>query len=382
MRKTFLKITEDWAGYNPVRRHGTEMEMAAWNAQCVTALRLLENSDGLTSAQWSARMEEAMGSADFPLMIGDVLDRKLLMAYQDTPNMLADLCAKNTAPDFRLANRYRFDGADGLLTEIGEQGEYPFGEVDEVRYQIKLKKWGRRIALAWETWLGDDLGAFNSFPDRLARAVRRTEEYLLTTMFFDANGPHASLFGTNAGNQSSIAVTTFSLTNLKTAIGEFGAYEASYDTDLPIMIKPKYLVVPPATEIEAREALTSSWRMWTDGGSGTAAEHSTMNVIGSYGLQLRIGDWIPKVATSKPLSWFLSTDPNSGVAPVEFIKLRGREEPELFMRSANAQRVGGGAASPFDGSYEFDILDWKVRHCMNAAQRDPLAVWGSTGAGS
>jgi hypothetical protein len=59
--------------------------------------------------------------------------------------------------------------------------------------------------------------------------------------------------------------------------------------------------------------------------------------------------------------------------------LTGHETPELFQKSPNAMRVGGGAVSPEDGDYDTDATEWKIRHVFGGTLMDPKSGVASPG---
>jgi hypothetical protein len=380
MPDQLLQIMENWNGYGAAAR-----ALSAQQTQRVGALvKLIVNEGGLTTRQRALALEEASGVPDFPLMFASVLNKELIPAYLDTPSVLGQATRRGRPlPDFSQATRHRVDGIDEPLNEVAESGPYTEQNPSEVQFTIQLKKYGNTFGLSWEAWLRDgaDLGAFRDIGQRQARAARRTREFLIASQFVDANGPHASLVGTNVGNQAALAVTTLTIENLETALTELEAYSPAYNTDLPIANAGKFLAVGTPQRLNAQSILNSSTMQWTDGTGAGATAQRTNNVVAQQGLTLIVSPWINKIATSKPLTWMVVSDPND-IAAIETATLQGHENPELWMKSPNAVAAGGAAVSPFMGDFDRDEIMWRVRDAFAAAQRDVLGIWGSTGAGS
>jgi len=370
----FLEVMENWNGYQPVGGR----RPADWNTRLAKTVALVENHDGLHEKAHAFKIEEAMGTADFPLLLGDIVERQLIDTYKETPNRLAALCRVGTAISFTQERRLRYDGADGLLAEVPEFGEYPETSVDETGFLIQIKKYGKQLPISWEAVIRDNLGATNSFPQRLAVGARRTEEFLIASQLYDANGPNANFVG-NAGGQAATDTATLTAANIATAIGEMGMY-VNPSNELPILNTPRYLVVGPAQEFTARAILTSAQLAWTDG-TGAVASHATANAIASYGLQLIVDPWLPYIVTTGTISatmWMLISDP-SDVACIEFDRLRAEPTPSLWLRSSNATQIGGGAVGGMEGDFDRDTISWRIRSCMGAARRDYIGVWCSDG---
>jgi len=372
----FLEVMENWAGYQPVRGR----RPADWDTRLARTVALVENHSGLREKAHAHAIEEAMGTADFPLLMGDITERQLIATYKETPNRLAVLCRQGTAVSFTQERRLRYDGADGLLAEVPEFGEYPETSVDEAGYLIQIKKYGKQLPISFEAVIRDNLGATNSFPQRLAVGARRTEEWLIANQLYDANGPNANFVG-NAGGQAALSTLPLTAANIATAIGEMGQYVNPSNT-LPILNTPRYLVVGPSLEFTARALLTSAQLAWTDGTGVGAASHATDNAIAAYGLQLIVDPWIPIIVTAGTVSdtmWMLISDP-ADVACIEFDRLRAEPTPSLWLRSSNATRVGGGTVDGMEGDFNTDTIAWRIRSCMGAARRDYIGTWSSTGA--
>jgi len=79
-------------------------------------------------------------------------------------------------------------------------------------------------------------------------------------------------------------------------------------------------------------------------------------------------------------AWFLFADPAQLERPaVEIGFLRGLEEPQLFMKSANASMIGGGDVGAFGGDFDSDSIEFKIRHIVGGAAMDYRGAVGSFG---
>lgn len=326
------------------------------------------------------RFEEAMNTQDFPLLMGDVLDRQLLGMYQEAPYSWANYCRRGTVPDFRTVKRFAVDGAEGVLPTIGEQAPYLPAVLSEAKYSYSVTKKGRTLNWSWESFINDDMNALgSSSPARLAKAARRSEEKFATTLFVDANGPHASFY--TSGNANIITANpVLSIAGLQTG---FIKLAAQTDADgEPISIDMVELVVPPALEVTAQNILNATELWLTAAGGATGQELHSVNWMRTR-LRLSVNHYIPIVAASSNTntSWYMFASPGAGRPAIEVGFLRGHEVPELFQKTGNQQRIGG-SSSPMDGSFEDDTIAFKVRHVFGGTTLDPKASVASSGAGS
>lgn len=330
-------------------------------------------------------LQEALTTSDFPLLFGDILDRQLLAAYREIPEVYRAYAKVGTVADFRLVSRHAVDGAEGQLEQVAEQAPYPAVELSEARDQYRVAKWGRRLPLSWETMVNDDLDGFRRMPERLARGARRTVQKFVTGLYVDSSGPHASLYDAAFSN----IVTgnpALSLTALQTA---FTVLAAQRDEDgEPIVIDGVTLVVPPALEVTANNIVNALQVEMTDAG-GTSAQKLVARNWMSQRVKVVVDPYIPIVASSSNgnTSWFLFADPNDGRPALEVGFLRGHTEPALFMKRSDAQRIGGTAGPEGEmADFDTDTIQYRVRHVFGGTRListgGAKATVGSEGDGS
>jgi len=348
--------------------------------------------EGRKSVAWL--LNEALTTSDFPLLTADILDRSMLAQYREWIPTWPAYARRRTVRDFRTVKMFPpAYGADLRLEEVDEQDQYPEATLTEqAAVTLSVKKYGRRLSFSWEAIVNDDMQQLMDIPGRFARAARRTESRAAVDLFVDASGPHASLY--TAGNKNIINVANGAsannpplsisglqdgfkvLANIKDEQGE------------PIFIDAVTLVVPPALEVTARNILNAIQLELTtaggvrDGGSGEQrliAQNWMRNR-----LTLVVDPYLPMVATTANgnTSWFLFANPNDGRPALMLAFLQGHEEPEIFIKSPNAMRVGGGMANPMDGDFENDSVTYKVRHVLGGGRIDPRATVASNGSGS
>lgn len=334
------------------------------------------------------RLQEALGTADFPYLFGDVIGRQLLGNYQAFPTTYRKYCKVTTVRDFRSVKRFAVNGAEAVLSSVGQQVEYPERKLSDAQYTYAVTKYGARMAFAWEAILNDDLGALTDIPARFGKAAARSEEKFATGLFVDANGPHASFYTSGNKNQiitangASASNPALSISALQDAFIVLGRQTDS-DGE-PIVINTVQLVVPPALQVTA-ENILSATELWLTGSGGVATQQvHTINWMKTR-TQLNVNAYIPNVAASANgnTSWFLFADPEDGRPAIEIGFLRGHENPEVFMKAPNSSRVGGGSVDPADGGdFERDEMAYKVRHVFGGTQIDPKMTIASNGSGS
>lgn len=354
-----------------------------YSARLTEALTLVQRV-GEGSRHAALAFEEAMSTSDFPLLFGDVIDRAMVMAYREYPSAIEQVVRTTTVRDFRDVKRFALDGAEGELEKVGQLEEYPAAALDEQRDTYSVAKFGRRIPLAWETLVNDDLDAFRDMPARLGRAARRTEQRFISSLIWDANGPHASLYTSghtniiNTTNGASDDNTPFSIAGLQDGLLVLASQT---DTDgEPIYFETVYLVVPPALEIPARNVLNGTELRVTVAGGATGQEVQVANWMRNR-VQLVVDPYAPLIITTGTrgnTSWALFGAPGDGRPAIEFARLRGHEEPEIWVKSPNAMRAGGGEVGPDQGDFDNDGIQYRVRKVHGGAQLNNTGGYRST----
>jgi hypothetical protein len=345
-------------------------------------------------------LEEALSTSDFPLLMGDILDRQLLGRYTEMAPVYRNYCKVGTVRDFRTVRRIATDGLEGrycptsLTPELAQAKEN--NSLAETGYTYAVDVYEKRVALNWRMLVNDDLDAFRDIPDRLARGARRTEQYFASQLYVDANGPHASLFtvgnrnivnATNAGAGFTAVNPPLSIAAVQQGFAVFGNLR---DADgEPIEVEAVELVVPPSLRVTAENILnaTELWITSTTGdtmGGGSAAQQAHVSNWMKAKTRLSVDPYIPIVASSAngTTSWFLFANPDSGRPAVEIGFLRGYESPGLYQKLPDTVRVGSSTPEMMLGSFETGELQYKGMHIIGGTRMDPKAAVASNGSGA
>lgn len=342
-------------------------------AQIREAYDLLTNAEHLPQHRHEFLIREAMTTSDFPYLFGDVLGRELLAAYKGTVAMWPKYTKISKVKDFKDNYRFRMTDGDQVLDEVPEKGEYPASGRSETRYTLAVKKYGRQYDISFEAITNDDLGALSDTPQRMALAADRTEQRIVIALYAGDLGTHAAsnLYqnGVNASNN------LLTVANLETAL-ENQAALTDANTE-PILNRAKYLVVPPALEMTARQILTSATKMWVESAGGAATPYPTTNVVSQMGLELCVEPYLPILNTTDPnTQWYLFSDPKD-LAVLEAGRLTGHENPEICMKASDKVTLGGAAIGPLSGDFATDDILYRVRLIFGACKED----WRGTYAG-
>jgi len=328
------------------------------------------------------RFREALGTPEFDGYFGDVLQRVLLPSFQTWLPPIRQLVRTGTFNDLtRDKKMFQFEGGDQPLQRVGEFGPYPQRGRGNREFAWAAYKYGADYGISWETVLADDLNALRDLPGVMAAAARASEVLAITQLYVDTNGPHASLFSVPNGNLGSAPLSVPALEEGLTAM----AQHTNRTTNQPIFNRPRYLVVGPEEEINARRIVKSRVLTWA--GQQNGMPQGIDNVVSELNLEVIVNPWHKYVAGSNADgAWFLFSDPNAGplgpgLAAIEFDTLRGAEQPILLRKRGQFTAIGGGP-DPRGELSDVDTSDWRVVYPHGGGQLFYEAAYASTGAGS
>jgi hypothetical protein len=269
------------------------------------------------------------------------------------------------------------EGMQTVLPQVMERAEYPERmPSEETPITRQVLKYGARFGISFEAMINDDLGALRDLPQRLVVAARRSEALAVTNLYCGTTGPDGTLYGHGNAIASNPAL---SIAGLAAGLAEFATLT---DVDgFPIVVDAVTLVVPPALEITAQNILNATeLEVATGGGAYNGYDQMRVRNWMNGKLNLVVDPYIGMVASSNATtSWFLFASTSAARPAMQVDYLVGHESPELFVKTPNASRVGGGTVPE---SFESDEQEFKVRHIYGATVIDWRATVASNGSGS
>lgn len=316
------------------------VNMSGGNARGMTAQEVARAALGCD--RQAVRAAGMHTTSDFPLLLGNTVNRTLREGYQLAPQTWRVLGRQTTVPDFREVTRAAL-GDIAALEKVKEHGEYKYGTLDEEGAPLRVVKYGKIIAITWEAIVNDDLGVFTRIPTALGAAAAQTESDAVWSLilgnanftdgkpFFDASHGNVAASG-GAINATTLAAARASLRKQKSKAGQF------------LNVEPKYLVVGPDKELEAYQYTSSLY---------VPAKNSDINDPRNAQLTVIVDARIPGN------QWFLIATPGL-VDTFEYAYLEGeqgvftetREGFEVDGLEVKARLVFGAAWIDYRGAYK------------------------------
>lgn len=341
------------------------------NKQILEARELFQGAmDGNLRAR--ATVLETLTTSDFPLLLNAAYGRELQGEYGAIDPVWQRFATRNTVPDFRKRTLTDIMGGRAALEKVREASEYPARKAAESERDFQVDKYGARFPLTWEMVKNDDLGAFRSFPQRLATAARETEERIALAPLFNAAGTGLSSFLTPRVNASK----TLNRANLNAAYTDIMT-RRDYD-GRPVIVTQPVLMVPTALAQTAADIVNVTKNI----DPTTGDERAGNGLI--YTPEIVVNPWLDIVGgsyTSNAKTWFLLPPPTTAVKPALTVAfMSGEETPDLRVKNDQGTRVGGGSLGPEAGSFDDDTIQYRVRHVVGASGLYDDAIYVGVGA--
>ena len=325
------------------------------NTQILEARELFERAvNGNLRAR--AELEETLTRSDFPILLGAAYGRELQQEYGAIEPIWNRFAKRLMVNDFRPRKLVDIMGGRGALEKVREATEYPARKASESERSFQVDKYGARFPLTWEMIKNDDLGAFRDFPQRLATAARETEERTALAPFFNAAGTGLSAFY----SARAVAAKDLNRANLNAAFMDIANRR---DVDgRPVIITKPILMVPTALGQTAADIVSVIRN--TNPTTGDVREGNGL----TFTPEIVVNPWLDTVGagyTNNAKTWYLLPAPSTNVKPAAGLAFMGGEEtPDLRVKNDTGNRVGGGAVSPEEGSFDDDTVQYRVRHIM------------------
>ncbi len=275
----------------------------------------------------------AFSTVSLPGILNNVANKRLLRSFEAQPVIATRLCSEGELNDFKESERYRLTDV-GDLEPVAPDGEIKHGGLTEEKATNQLGTFGKIFALTRQMIYNDDLGAFLKVPDGMgARAARKIDQLFFTRLLSNPG----SLFSAAHRNYRDGTDTALSGDSLGLAVQLF---LDQVDADgQPINISPKFLLVPTALKMTARELLNSTFFIAT--GSTDKKRIPTYNALADEDLEVISSPYLSNAnyTGASALAWYLFADP-AVVDTFEIGYLKGRRTPTVERGETDFDTLG------------------------------------------
>ena len=331
----------------------------------VTRAKVAEADKLLTAAMRgdkiaAGKLAEVHTTSDMKFNIAHLISVTAIPQFEMAPRTWKQIADVRTVPDFgpvRLMSLFgSLTGAgihpSGGLVDVPENTPYPYTSITgQEAFYAKIKKMGTKFGFTWEANISDIVGFFEQIPGELVKAALDTEEREVyaalingtTTVLAGGVLPDASTVLINAPISPNAIWEALIELPKKTVNGRLvGKSTNGYNVIVPIGVKD-------FIDWKLNQTIISITNGTVILGPGDRSVLQSVTTIES--------------AFVTGTNWYILPKPGGISRPVlELGRLRGYESPELRVHGDTGTYVGGSAVSPFEGNFDNDTIDYRIRY--------------------
>lgn len=302
--------------------------------------------------EFHAGLSEATVVNDLPVLLGGLLDLQVRDAFGNYAQPWRAAFKSENFGSFREQKLwYPLDLGtdDGTIPVVPEAQGYDAATLSEYYEVATLATYGITAMLSRQVIVNDDKRALQSIPRDLGRLMARTQNKAVanvlaanasTTVSGVTTKDGYNLFevsstGAHHGNMASGAYglgSTDDFALVEAQVKAFGkqvvpSAATSTITLNDLGIKPRYLIVPSALELQAMKLVSAAQRIISSGTTAATVVATSANVLAF--LQVVV---LPELPSD--VDWYLAAD-NAVFPTIEVAYLNGIETPQTWVRSTD-----------------------------------------------
>ena len=133
-------------------------------------------------------VKAALSTYSLPTALGNVANKVLLDAYNETPATWRAFCSVRNVPDFKTNSAIR-PSFTGSLQPVAPGGELKHGGIGESVAQFAIDTFGKMLGIDRRDIINDDLGVFQETAQALGRsAMRKVSDLVYEVLLANAGG--------------------------------------------------------------------------------------------------------------------------------------------------------------------------------------------------
>lgn len=327
-------------------------------------------------------LEESITTSDAILNLAHLTNINVLQNFPDVEREWQSLVSGvRPVSDFRPVALYQMNpdwaetsatlGANVISPRVPEASNYPYAYFtpEQSASGAGLSKYGFKTGFTFEAFINDSIGFLASLPTVMEQIALDTEEFYVFEAFLGALTSTNDLTGgTNIEGETVLPNAPLSRKALIQAITELTNREIN---NRKVVLTGGYKLMIPAGQRAQVEYMLNPTLIGLDSGS-YAFSINGWNPLGD--VTIVESQHIPSG------TWVLMPNGNSANRPIiEAFRLAGHELPELRVQGLTGSYVGGGAISPYEGSFDNDTADFRIRQFFGAHVWTPqLLIWSDS----
>tara|TARA_R110001592_G_scaffold113322_1_gene312375 strand:+ start:18612 stop:20450 length:1839 start_codon:yes stop_codon:yes gene_type:complete len=236
-------------------------------------------------------------TGDFSTLLGNTAGKALRMAYMEEIGSHEIWTGETEVQDFKEQSLIQLSEAPNLDLVL-EGGEYKYGSFGDGAEKFSIAKYGKMFSITYEALINDDLSAFTRLPMAFGKSAKRKETDLVYSIL--TGNPNLSdskaLFHTDHGNiitnGTGMDVATISAARTKMR------KQRGFNSEVPINVVPRYLIVPASLETAGEQLLSSL--------VDPSKNNDTINPAYVRNLQLVVDS---RLDADSETTWYMAADP-------------------------------------------------------------------------
>lgn len=362
----------------------------------VSAVRTLLEKHNAGNKIATATLHEALTTSDAIFNMAYLATLNFVPNFDDAVRNWQDVAGVRTVPDLKPATLYSLNrswtdgtGPTQVLDSFGaapiipEGTAYPYAYISgDVVQGASVVKRGFKTDWTLESRINDGLGALDELPGQMSIVALDTEEAdvwgaLVTQKTAASNFLATTIPGPLAAGTPVPINAPLSRDAVIAAMIQLGNRRIN-GRRIQVRGAAFNLVVPIGQALFANYVLNASLATIQ---TSTTAPIQVFDYTGPDPLSsvsVIESEWVTGT------QWYLIPKKGTTVRPVlERLELRGYQTPQLFVENLTGNFIGGGPVSPFEGSFDADIITLKLRQFGGGVLWDGgAAVVFSTGTGA
>ncbi|MEO1722052.1 MAG: hypothetical protein AAFR84_06590 [Pseudomonadota bacterium] len=259
-------------------------------------------------------------TSDFPLLLGDIMQRTLQASYDAAPTVYQQIARRNDHNNFHPSTRITLGQVPGVQ-RLGENGEIRAGTFGEKGEVVQLDEFGRMLTISRRSIVNDDLGAFTQLPQLWGQSIAQFEEgEVIGRLVANANlsdgnalfsSAHANLLAAAGMTEAAMDLAVELMMSQRGHGDEAAGEERRY-----ISIMPSIILTGPKRRAAARRLVN---------GQVVPTKSSEVPIYADGSLTVLSTPQLIPESGNEP--WFLLTSPQSPGCVLEYGYLTGRSGP-------------------------------------------------------
>lgn len=264
-------------------------------------------------------------------ILSNLANKTLLSTFMSFKSVAEQICRIGSVRDFKRHTRYRMHSGGGFA-KVGKSGELKHTRLGEETYGIQADTYGELLTLNRQDIINDDLGAFTSKAQVLGRDAFIKREELVFSVLLDNSD---DFFSEENANLLEGTDTVLSISALTVAMQAF--LDQVDAAGKPIMVEPKFLLVPNATAtLAAQIAKDPTVTQFNDDGEPRPASNPHAGKLMALASPYMNN---AAIAGGSATHWMLLADPMQ-TAAIELAYLRGQRNPTIEQDETQFNMLG------------------------------------------